>query len=260
MSAADKLTTIAENVPKVYESGQENVRAQVEPINAELEKCLAGTSVEGQTWYDKFWETFQQNGNRTDYRFAFSGGGWNSNNFKPKYPIKLKDAYLERIFNESFFAVNLAEVFRENNVTLDFSDVTNASYLFYYCLSPRIPEVGADTITKANHMFGIAWMLVTIDKLIVAPNCDMSSAFFRCDALENITLENEIASSTWNFTGVHNLSRESIAHIIGKLSATSTGLSITFSNKSVVKAFGSVDSEEWQALVASKPNWTISLA
>lgn len=234
MNTSEKLTKIAENVPKVYAAGK----------NAE---------------YDAFWDVFQQNGNRTDYRYAFSGGGWNSNNFKPKYPIKLKDAYLERIFNESFFAVNLAEVFRENNITLDFSNVTNASYLFYHCLTKHLPEVGANTITKADNMFGVAWLLETIDKLIVAPNCNMTGAFFRCDALRNITIENEINSSTWNFTGVHNLSRESIAHIIGKLSATSTGLSITFSYNSVAKAFGSVDNAEWQALVATKPNWTISL-
>ncbi len=234
MNTSEKLTAIAENVPKVYKAGK-------------------------QTVYDIFWDTFQQNGNRTDYRYGFAGPGWTAEIFKPKYDIRLKDSYLNHIFNESLLGIDLADVLERNGIKLDFSGVTNASNLFYWCLTTHIPEVGADTVTKANSIFGVAWMLVTIEKLTVHPDCDMTNAFFRCDALENITLENEINSGTWKFAGVHKLSRKSITHIIGKLSATSTGLSITFSYNSITKAFGSVESAEWQALVSSKPNWTISL-
>ena len=41
----------------------------------------------GDSHYDAFWDTFQRNGERKDYRYGFSGIGWNDENFKPKYDI-----------------------------------------------------------------------------------------------------------------------------------------------------------------------------
>ena len=62
MSIAEKLTTIAENEQKVYEAGK-------------------------KSQYDEFWDTYQTNGQRTNYTYAFSGLGWTDNLYKPKYPI-----------------------------------------------------------------------------------------------------------------------------------------------------------------------------
>lgn len=60
MSIADKLTTVAENIPKVYEAGQ-------------------------QSEYDSFWDSLQDNGTRTAYWGGFAG--WRNTAFKPKYPL-----------------------------------------------------------------------------------------------------------------------------------------------------------------------------
>lgn len=62
MSIADKLTTIAENVPKVYEAGK-------------------------QSEYDTFWDAFQSNGRKVAYLDTFAGTGWTDAIFNPKYPI-----------------------------------------------------------------------------------------------------------------------------------------------------------------------------
>ena len=35
--------------------------------------------------YDRFWDAYQDNGNRTDYRMAFCSTSWTEENFKPKY-------------------------------------------------------------------------------------------------------------------------------------------------------------------------------
>ena len=37
--------------------------------------------------HDKFWDTYQDNGNRTDYSCAFCNDGWNDATYNPKYPI-----------------------------------------------------------------------------------------------------------------------------------------------------------------------------
>jgi hypothetical protein len=63
MSIADKLNTIAENEQLVYRAGQKSE-------------------------YDKFWDTFQNNGNSQNYNYAFSQDRFTDENYNPKYPIK----------------------------------------------------------------------------------------------------------------------------------------------------------------------------
>ena len=37
--------------------------------------------------YDEFWDTYQRNGDRRAYTYAFCGEGWTDESFDPKYPI-----------------------------------------------------------------------------------------------------------------------------------------------------------------------------
>lgn len=62
MSIADKLTTVAENVPKVFEAGK-------------------------QAEYDRFWDILQNKGEPANYYYKFSYTGWNEENYNPKYPL-----------------------------------------------------------------------------------------------------------------------------------------------------------------------------
>ena len=62
MSIGNKLTTIAENMPKVHEAGK-------------------------QAEYHRYWDNLQQNGKRRSYWGGFAGPGWNDEIFNPKYPF-----------------------------------------------------------------------------------------------------------------------------------------------------------------------------
>ena len=64
MSIAEKLTAIAENVPKVYEAGQKSE-------------------------YDRFWDAYQNNGNVVEGYGMFSGNQWTDETYQPKHPIKV---------------------------------------------------------------------------------------------------------------------------------------------------------------------------
>ena len=64
MSIAEKLTAIAENVPKVYEAGQKSEQ-------------------------DRFWDSYQNKGGAVNGTYMFSGYAWNDEIFNPKYPIIL---------------------------------------------------------------------------------------------------------------------------------------------------------------------------
>lgn len=67
MSIAEKLTTVAENLPKVYEAGKKSE-------------------------YDRFWDTLQQNGNLRFYNYLFAYGRYSDEIYNPKYPIILTNA------------------------------------------------------------------------------------------------------------------------------------------------------------------------
>ena len=90
MSIADKLTTIAENQQRVYNSGYD-MGYQDGFVDAE--------SSGGIDVYNHFWDNYQQNGNRRHYDFAFAGQGWTNETFKPKYPIICTMA--ERVFGSA---------------------------------------------------------------------------------------------------------------------------------------------------------------
>jgi hypothetical protein len=105
-------------------------------------------------------------------------------------------------------------------------------------------------------VFGYAYDLQTIDKVIVNNATTYTDWFVRCDALREIRFEGTIAKGGMNLQWSTKLSRESIEDIINHLSSTTSGLAITFSKTAANSAF---TTEEWNALAATKSNWTISL-
>ena len=103
MSIAEKLTTVAENVSRTHEvvdAYNANVSENVTKINRRL---LGNSYPEGgKTLYEKaveegkaaewtrFWDAYQENGQRVQYAYAFAGRCWNDDTLKPKYTIGAK--------------------------------------------------------------------------------------------------------------------------------------------------------------------------
>lgn len=171
--------------------------------------------------YDRFWDSFQENGKRRNYWGAFCS--WTAENFKPKYPII----------------------------------ATTAKSMFYLSKITEIDEIDlSGAALPLNNTFDYAGELVTIGK-IVLPTKDtpISGGFYGCYKLVNITIEGNIGDSI-NFADSSLLSEKSIRNIIGCLSATATGKTLSISKTAKEREF---TEEEWQTLIATKSNWTISL-
>lgn len=248
MSIADKLTTIAENIPKVYQAG--------------YDKGVAEGGGGGDSWYDTFWDNFQQNGERYDYENGFYGRGWNDENFNPKYPIK--GSFMPGIFQKT----NITK-----RIEADFSQASECKSAFRQSL---VTEVGTIDLKKASkatldYFFLGCEHLRKIEKIVIyRSDYTMNLTFDTCKALEELVIEGEIKNNGWNFEGSPLLTRGSITNIINVLADASTGtsgLTIKFSLTAVNNAFETAEgladgstSAEWLALVATKPNWTISLA
>lgn len=165
MSIAEKLTTIAENQEKVFEAGK-------------------------KAEYDRFWDEFQDYGNRTQYSYAFCYGGWNDETYNPKYTIRPTSC---------------------NNLFASSSAITDT-------------KVAIDlTHPGGNQKFGLfkgAAKLTTIRKLIVNESTIFTTSagqnsFSGCSKLENITFEGTIGKSI-DFSDCP-LSVESMVNVITNL-------------------------------------------
>ena len=203
MSIEEKLVKVAENQQKVFDAGK-------------------------QAEYDRFWDIFQQNGNRTQYTQAFCYGGWTDEIFKPKYPIRI-------VSGNNLFAHNTLITNIDADIDLTLSNRSQYFALFSACTN-----------------------LKRIRKIIVNETATYTASngtFYNCIKLEDITFEGTIGR-TISFQYSTLLSRASIENIVSCISANSTSQTLTLSQTAVDNAF---TTDEWNALIADKTNWTFSL-
>lgn len=179
-----------------------------------------------QAEYDAFWDVFQNNGNPTNYYYKFSYAGWTDENFNPKYPIVCAAGTTAGM-----------ALFYANNVITD----------------TKVPIVVQGSSVQA--MFTNAVALTTIRKLTVHKNVTFQHTFTLCNALENITFEGVIGTEI-SLPNSPKLSKASMESVFAALSDTTSGLTVTLSQTAKQNAF---TDEEWAVLIATKPNWTISL-
>lgn len=244
MSIADKLTTIAENMQRVYDAGK------------------AASGGEGDSFYDTFWDAYQSNGNKVDYDRAFNSSAWKDASFQPKYDIKPTRA-LETFAHSG---IKTSEYLKK----LDFSQCVYCGSTF---ASSQIEELGVIDISSVVSGWGFTGMFTNATKLrkierFVFPK-DSKTAynypFQGCVSLTDITIGGTIYK-TLSFQWCP-LNKASIVSIIGALSDAASSQTLTLKQTAVNTAFETVEgaadgstTDEWLSLIATKSNWTISLA
>ena len=214
-----------------------------------------------QSEYDRFWNICQENGERKNYNYAFSGRGWTNDNFHPKYDIVPTNAQY------MFQAARIEKPME--NANIDFSKCTDARYMFQ--ANTTVKELGvldfrgtASPSPYLSYLFQSCSSLETVEKIYVKETHQFGYAFDNCTALKNIIFRGVIASSInirWS-----PLNKASITSIINVLSGSVNGMTLTLSKTAVNNAFGiNIDDEstypegsEYYNLRHSKDNWTIS--
>ena len=233
MSIANKLTKIAENVPKVYEAGQ-------------------------QSEYDRFWDAYQANGTSTRYLYAFAYDHWTAETFKPKYDIRPTSAV--GLFRSSKMGINLTQHLKNLGITLDLSQATDAgSYTFEACNFTELPELDFSKAGSLAYTFNECTALTAIAKLKVVSTQTFSGAFGNCIALKEIRFDGTIGSSLdlhWST----KLSAESYESILSCLSTTSTGQTLTLPTTAEATYDAKHGSGAWAERVKEFTNWEIKYA
>jgi hypothetical protein len=241
-------------------AGKAEVYSEIEPINAQLENTLNGTDTGGKSYYDEFWDNFQDYGKRVFYGHAFRNSSFEY--IRPKYKVRVSER--NSAANLFYYSVSLKKVEAEY---FDFSQLPFGLYsgeglssTFNTCSAlTEIEDVGLSPSIGYAHTFAWCPNLKTIAKITVDENTAYSNTFNNCFALENLTIEGVIGQDGFNVQWSTKLSKASIISIINALSTTASGKSVTLSKVAVESAFGSTASEEWISLITARSNWTINL-
>lgn len=267
-TSSKMLIEIAENQESVYEfgygsghdkgykEGADDTNEQIEYLNDELEKTLNGGDTGYKSHYHEFWDSFTYNGTRTDYQVGFYK--WGAEYIRPNRKIIPTDKVAAvQTFNN---CPNLKKIEADY---FDFSQKkrgASAKEAWYYTFGScgnleEIEDVGLQPDFGYYSTFSSCSKLHTIAVIRVDENTVFSNPFYNCYELVNLKVEG-IIGHDFIVRYSTKLSKASIESVINALSTTTSGLTVTLSQTAVNNAF---TTDEWNALINTKTNWTISL-
>ncbi len=268
MSIADKLTTIAENTTKVYDAGYEAGKAEGGGGSDRYEE---GYTNGQQAEYDRFWDTFQANGNRTNYRFNGSlpvGSGhlhnsfWSMHNFYPKYditPVESMYGMFYRWTRENHPDVtdwDLVDRLKMCGVVLDTTGLTSPAGAFDNNHFTHLPYCDFSNCTSDTYTVGAfeyCDYVEKIDGIKVAETTYIYRWFVRCFELVDCPFEGVIGSNGLNLSWSTKLSHDSLMSIINALEAKTSGtFTVTLGTTNLAKL---TDAEK---AIATQKGWTLA--
>lgn len=229
MSISEKLKTIAQNEQNVYDTadGRGWTRGYTDGYNdgyiaAETEAYQEG--MEGER--SRFWDVFQENGNRRNYQNAFQY--WPDENFKPKYDIVCGSDYAPAVFRYSQLT-DVKSMLLAQDVTITVEGTGLTQFAMYATMLTHLPEVGNSSITTMANAFVECRKLQSIDRLVLSNTsaCNCNSAFKECNALTDITFSENISPTGLDLQW-SPLTHDSLMSLINAL-ADKTGVSGTWS-------------------------------
>lgn len=247
MALINKLSAIGEAIRE--KTGKEDLLT-LDEMPAEIKGIESGDS-----WYDTFWDGFQESGNRTNYNNGFYGASWTEEIFKPKYTIKPTAA--NAIFHLCPIK-NLKEVLENAGVALDTSRCSDMRSLIQNSSITHLPCISFEKATSASYTsntFYSGQELLYIEKLIVIKeNVWGANTFGGCKKLTTIAeIEGEIATN-FNVSVCSNLDSLTVNNIINALADMTGETAKTLTLHADVKARLTQD----QIAQITNKNWTLA--
>ena len=281
MSINEKMTAIADDIrtlsgksePLSLDAMDANLDSVINDVDEQtnlinqITESLRYKTVTEKSYYDTFWDDFQQNGQRTEYNSAF-GPQWTVNTWKPKYPICPTNIYMMFFSNSSAKIVipDFVEYCRENNIVFDLSNASGTStyalaglhtnhhgVLDFSCNKNPTKTISLPSLfyshTNAN-------CIKVIDEFIVSERTIFSNdTFTQATQLEEVTFTGVMASDNFNVSTCAKLTHDSLMSIIDTLkdySGTTTTKTATLGTTNLAKL-----SDEEKA-IATQKGWTLA--
>ena len=275
MSIAQKLTAVAENQRKVFDSGYANGLNEGYSVGEQdgRETGRAEGEADGyqngyndgfaegeQACYDKAWATAVLNPLSA---YDYMGSYWNDDNFRPTGDLVAGNKATTFLFRETNIK-NIKACLERQGVRLDLSKATSVDSVLLRSATTHLPVLDVSGITKHPISFCEALSNLEYVEKIILPNSYSDAPketwlLWKCYKLQHVRIEGLI-DFPLNLQHSTLLSKESIVSIFNCLSTTTSGTVLTLSQTAVTNAFGSTTADEWTALIATKTNWTINLS
>lgn len=248
LNISEKLQTIAENVQRVYDAGVKNgggggitpsgsititengthdvteyAEAVVDVPSVEptgkititengnynvSDYAEADVNIPVGMDREEFWNSFQQNGERTRYSYAFSYG-WDDDTFTPLYVVTPTENYLTCMFEQS------GVTFVDRNKA-DFSKATSLPQVFRNAKSLTDVDIDVARVGTMVQSFLGATALKNLTMRNIQQNCTFNNTFSNCTSLENLVFENCYIAKEIAFTN-SPLTRDSLINLINAL-------------------------------------------
>lgn len=207
-----------------------------------------------QSEYDNFWDVYQQNGERNDYKNAFGGLSWNATTFKPKYDINPTGSAYMMFAN--WGVQNLAQLIKNSGIKIDYSGVTQTTLMFYL---GGISDVGTVDLTGASTLqqcFYGCYNLRNIHLILrETGNQSFSNPFYSNPELVTLTIEGVIGRNGFDVSGSTKLSPKSVSGIVKALkdySGSSSTYTITLGTTNLAKLTNA------EKVTATQKGWTLA--
>lgn len=188
-----------------------------------------------QSEYDRFWNTFQENGQKTIYQYGFAGSGWTKDNFKPKYPIKPTAAM--GMFINSNINASMYDIEEECGIKFDFSNITAITSAFYGATFTEIVPLNMTSCPSLSSAFTSCRTVKKIGTINVFENTQFYNTFQYCTALEEVSFSGVIGQNGFDVSACP-LNKESLLNIISTLkdySGTTTTRTCTLGSTNLAK-------------------------
>lgn len=184
---------------------------------AEVENLIETTD----THYNAFWDAYQDNGNRTDYNYAFYSVGWTPSTYNPKYTVK----------------------------------PSTANYTYMYSTIEEIDTVDLSECSGCTATFSNAKQLKTINRCILGTAISTINNMYRsCEALENVGFEGTFSKTGLTLQYSPNLTKESIIslfNVLADVNGSGSTYELTIGSTNLAK----LTAEEKQ--IATQKGWDI---
>lgn len=191
----------------------------------------------------RFWESFTNNGTRTNYSGAF-GYGWNCEELDCP-PELFKPTNLE----SAFVQCNIKKI------DIDTSTCTKLSYGFYYSNAYEIGVVDCRNASNLDRLFCACPNLAIVRKVIVKEENTYTMMFDWNYKIEHIIFEGTIAQNGFSISSHSRLDHESLMSIINCLkdfSESEETHTITLGTQNLNKL---TDAEK---AIATEKGWTLA--
>ena len=235
MSIAEKLTTIAENTPKVYDAGYSKAESD-------------------------FWDLFTDYGKRDFYEYGFTRSGFEY--IRPTRKIvptsrsicMFEGASKLKRVEKAYFDLSKGSITTQGAGT-------GGNYCTFRCISGVTAlEVIEDIGMQAGGYYQTFWgdtKLHTIEVLRVREDTNYSATFNKCYELVNLTIEGTIGRNSFDVSYSPKLSHDSLMSIINALkdySEDTSGTSwvVTLGTTNIAKL---TDAEK---AIATEKGWTLA--